>query len=91
MKRLINIIVAMLFCCMVVAQPSSWAKKAVKSLFTIKTFDANGALLGSGNGFFIGENGEAVSNCTPFIGAAKAIVIEGGGEQYDVDRIVGAN
>ena len=91
MKRLINIIVAMLFCCMVVAQPSSWAKKAVKSLFTIKTFDANGALLGSGNGFFIGENGEAVSNCTPFIGAAKAIVIDAGGKQYDVDRIVGAN
>ena len=81
----------MLFCCMVVAQPSSWAKKAVKSLFTIKTFDANGALLGSGNGFFIGENGEAVSNCTPFIGAAKAIVIDAGGKQYDVDRIVGAN
>ena len=91
MKRLINIIVAMLFCCMVVAQPSSWAKKAVKSLFTIKTFDANGALLGSGNGFFIGENGEAVSNCTPLIGAAKAIVIDAGGKQYDVDRIVGAN
>ena len=91
MKRLINIIVAMLFCCMVVAQPSSWAKKAVKSLFTIKTFDANGALLGSGNGFFIGENGEAVSNCTPFIGAAKAIVIDARGKQYDVDRIVGAN
>ena len=43
------------------AQPS-WTKKAMKSVFTLKTFSADGTLLGSTNGFFVGEQGEAVSS-----------------------------
>ena len=40
------------------AQPK-WAKKASKSVFTLKTFDAQGSLLGSGNGRFIAvDNGK---------------------------------
>ena len=46
------------------AQP--WVKKAAKSVFTLKTFDAQGSLLGSGNGVFVGEQGEAISNYAPF-------------------------
>jgi hypothetical protein len=72
------------------AQPS-WVKKAAKSVFTLKTFDANGALVGSTNGFFVGTNGEAMSNFTPFKGASRAVVIDASGKEYDVSAILGAN
>lgn len=91
MKRIVYLFVAVLFCSMAKAQPESWAKKAAKSLFTVKTFDASGSLLGSGNGFFVGETGEAVGNFAPFNGSARAIVIDAAGKEYPVDCIVGAN
>ena len=91
MKRIVYLFITVLFCSMAKAQPESWAKKAAKSLFTVKTFDANGALIGSGCGFFISENGNAVCNFAPFNGAAKAIVIDAAGKEYPVDYIIGAS
>lgn len=91
MRRISYLFVALLMCGMVMAQPESWAKKAVKSLFTVKTFDANGGLLGSGNGFFVSETGDAVGCFAPFNGAARAIVIDAAGKEYAVDYIVGAS
>ena len=73
-----------------VAQPS-WVKKASKSVFTLKTFDANGSLIGSTNGFFVGPNGEAMSNFTPFKGASRAVVIDAAGKEYAVSAVLGAN
>lgn len=72
------------------AQPS-WAKKAVKSVFTLKTFDQNGTLLGSATGFFVGTDGEALSSFAPFKGASRAVVIDASGKEYSVDCILGAN
>lgn len=72
------------------AQPS-WVKKATKSVFTLKTFAADGSLIASSNGFFVGSNGEAISNFTPFKGAARAIVIDAGGKEWPVSGIMGAN
>lgn len=72
------------------AQPS-WVKKASKSVFTLKTFKADGSLLQSGNGFFVSETGEAVSNFAPFRGAARAVVFDAGGKEYEVDYMLGAN
>ena len=72
------------------AQPS-WVKKATKSVFTLKTFAADGSLIASSNGFFVGSNGEAISNFTPFKGAARAIVIVAGGKEWPVSGIMGAN
>lgn len=91
MRRISYLFVALLMCGMAMAQPESWAKKAVKSLFTVKTFDANGGLLGSGNGFFVSETGDAVGCFAPFNGAARAIVIDAAGKEYAVDYIVGAS
>lgn len=91
MRRISYLFVALLMCGMATAQPESWAKKAVKSLFTVKTFDANGGLLGSGNGFFVSETGDAVGCFAPFNGAARAIVIDAAGKEYAVDYIVGAS
>ena len=72
------------------AQPS-WVKKATKSVFTVKTFSADGSLIGSTNGFFVGTNGEAVSNFTPFKGASRAVIIDVTGKEMNVSTILGAN
>lgn len=69
----------------------SWTKKAAKAVFTLKTFDNDGTLMASSNGFFVGENGEAVSNFTPFRGAARAVVIDAQDKEWPVECIMGAN
>ena len=70
---------------------SSWVKKATKSVFTLKTFAADGSLIASSNGFFTGPNGEAVSSFSPFKGASRAIVIDAQGKETAVECILGAN
>ncbi len=73
------------------AQNPSWAKKAADAVFTLKTFKADGTLLGSANGFFVGENGEAVSSFAPFRDAHHAVVIDAEGKEWPVETIMGAN
>jgi len=75
----------------VAAQVPSWTKKAAKSVVTVKTFAADGTLIGSATGFFVGERGETVSAYAPFRGAARAVVVDGAGKEYDVACIMGAN
>ena len=72
------------------AQPS-WTKNASKSVFTLKTFAADGSLIASSNGFFTGSNGEAISNFTPFKGAARAVIIDASGKEMAVSAMIGAN
>jgi Putative Zn-dependent protease, contains TPR repeats len=73
------------------AQTPSWADKAAKSVFTLKTFSADGSLLASSTGFFIGTNGEAVSSYAPFKGAQRAVIIDAQGKEIPVELILGAN
>ena len=72
------------------AQPS-WVKKSTKSVFTVKTFSADGSLIGSSNGFFTGTDGEAISNFSPFKGASRAVIIDAAGKEIPVSAIMGAN
>ena len=74
-----------------VAQAQSWVKKASKSVFTLKAFDASGTLVGSAGGVFIGEQGEALSAFEPLRGASSASVIDAAGKEYPVQLILGAN
>ena len=73
------------------AQSPSWAKKAAQGVFTLKTFTADGQLIGSSNGFFTNEQGEAVSAFAPFKNAYRAIVIDAQGKEWPVEAIIGAN
>ena len=73
------------------AQTPSWAKKAANAVFTLKTFGADGSLLGSSQGCFIGEQGQAISSFTPFKGAQRAIVIDTDGKEWPVESIIAAN
>ena len=66
-------------------------KKSTSSVFTLTTFKADGTLLSTTNGVFIGKNGEAISAFTPFIGADSAVVINTKGKAFPVDVMIGAN
>ena len=90
MKRIMMIASLLLVVCVSFSQPS-WVKKTAKSVFTLKTFDASGTLIGSAGGVFVGENGEALSSFEPFRGASSAVVIDAAGKEYPVEMILGAN
>ena len=70
---------------------AKWAKNAAKITFTLKTFSANGNLIGSCCGFYVGTDGEAVANFAPFKGASSAVVIDANGVEQQVECIIGAN
>ena len=90
MKHILLIIFVLIICGESFSQPS-WAKKTIKSVFTLKTFSADGALVGESTGFFVGEEGQAVSSFAPFKGAATAVVIDAQGKEMSVDCLLGAN
>jgi hypothetical protein len=70
---------------------SSLINKSSQSVFKLTTFKADGSTLSSSNGVFIGSDGTAISNWTPFVGSAKAEVVDAKGNKYNVDYIIGAN
>lgn len=77
-------------CGYIKAQPAA-VKNAAKSVFTVTTFKADGSLLASSHGVFVGSNGEAIGSLKPFIGAARATVIDSKGNRMEVKRIMGMN
>ena len=86
-----SIILFFCFSFTVLAGQPSWTKKMSKAVFTLKTFSADGELLGSTSGFFVGEHGEAISSYAPFKNAAKAVAIDESGKEWEVEKILGAN
>ena len=70
------------------AQPSA-VKNAAKSVFKLTTYNADGTVLSTSHGVFVGNNGEAISDLKPFIGASKAIVTDSKGREMNVERIMG--
>lgn len=91
MKRilLITFVITLLFN-NTFGQPN-WTKKAAKSVFTIKTFLSDGTMLGSSDGFFVGNSGEAIGCFSTFVGADKAIIIDSQGKELNVESILGAD
>ena len=73
------------------ASGPSWAKKAAKSVVTVKTFGADGSLIGSSTGVFTTETGDVVSSYALFRGASRAVVIDAADKEWPVDCILGAN
>ena len=74
-----------------IAAQTSAVKKVAESVFTLTTFNKDGALLNSCNGVFTGNDGEAISDLSPFTGAASAVVIDSKGNKHNVTRILGGN
>ncbi len=74
-----------------VAQVPKWVDKAKRAVFSVVTYDYNDKILNTGNGFFVTEEGIALSDYTLFKGAARAVVITSDGVQMPVEAIMGAN
>ena len=68
-----------------------WVEKAKRAVFSIVTYDKNDKMLNTGNGFFVSEDGLALSDYTLFKGAERAVVITSEGKQMPVSLILGAN
>lgn len=68
-----------------------WADKARKAVFSIITYNADNKILNTGNGFYIDENGTAVSDYSLFKDAHRAVVVTADGKELPVTLILGAN
>lgn len=73
------------------AQAPKWVEKAKHAVFSVVTYDKNDQILNTGNGFFVTEDGVALSDYTLFKGAQRAVIIDNEGRQMPVLNIMGAD
>lgn len=89
-----NLLLTLVLCLLAqwsVAQAPKWVEKAKRAVFSVVTYDRNDKILNTGNGFFVTEDGVALSDYSLFKGAERAVVISSDGVQMPVDLILGAN
>lgn len=68
-----------------------WANKAKKAVFSVITYNKDNQILNTGNGFYIDEQGTAVSDYSLFKGADHAVIVTADGKELPVKYIMGAN
>lgn len=68
-----------------------WMDKEKKAVVTVTTYKADGTTLHNGIGFFVDEEGTMLSAYSVFKDAQKAIVTDGNGVTYPVERVLGAD
>lgn len=90
-ERTVTVIVILLTCAYRAAAQPGEVKKVAESVFTLTTFGKDGNILASSHGVFVGNEGEAVSNLKPFLGAARAVAIDSKGNRHEVTRMLGVN
>lgn len=73
------------------AQAPKWVEKAKRAVFSIVAYDNNDKILNTGNGFFVTEDGVALSDYSLLKGAQRAVIINSEGKQMPIDAILGAN
>ena len=93
MRRIVLLIAV---CCqvfMVAAQKKApkWMDKQRKAVVTVTTYGKDGQKTQTGTGFFINEEGEALSAYSLFKEVAKATVTDADGKEYPVTTILGAD
>lgn len=92
MKRTLWILACAFVAQMTMAQGTpKWAANAKKAVFSIVTYDKDNNIKGTGNGFYIDDQGTALSDYSLFEGAERAVIINANGKQQPVELILGAN
>jgi tetratricopeptide (TPR) repeat protein len=91
MKKIILFVICCLSMPALAQKAPKWMEKSKKAVVTITTFDRDNRKLHTANGFFISENGEALSGYSAFKGAARATVTDSDGATYAVASILGAD
>lgn len=90
-KKLLLMLTLCLLAQWSVAQAPKWVDKAKRAVFSVVTYDQNDKILNTGNGFFVTEDGVALSDYALFKGAQRAVVVNSEGVQMPVEAIMGAN
>ena len=70
---------------------SKTLKKAHEATCSVMAYDADGTLIGTGQGFFVGERGELLAPYTLFLGARSAVATDAAGTTRQVLKVKGAN
>ena len=91
MKKTLLIVTCALLAQMVSAQTPKWASNAKKAVFSIVTYDKDNNIKATGNGFYIDNQGTALSDYSLFEGATRAVIINANGKEQPVEAILGAN
>lgn len=91
MKKILFLLVGIICFMPVSALTDKQIKMIVPSVFKLTLYDAKGTILATTNGFFVGNNGEALSEWKPFVGAKKAVITDYKGTQYPVKSVIAAS
>ena len=78
-KKLLLMLTLCLLAQWSVAQAPKWVDKAKRAVFSVVTYDQDDKILNTGNGFFVTEDGVALSDYTLFKGARRAVVMSSDG------------
>ena len=89
-NKIVLTLFAVLMVITVSAQPAA-TQKASKAVFSLTTFNAAGDIIASAHGTFVSPQGEAIAPWKPFVGAARAVVIDATGTEHPVMAMIGAN
>lgn len=91
MKKMLLTLTLCLLAQWSVARAPKWVEKAKRAVFSVVTYDRDDKILNTGNGFFVTENGVALSDYSLFKGAQRAVVMNSDGVQMPVEVIMGAD
>lgn len=72
------------------AQNPKWFKKARKAQLTVIAYDNQGNMK-QGQGYFVNETGDAVTEYDILKNATRAVVVDADGKEYNVTSILGAS
>ena len=73
------------------AQLPKTLKQVKKAVYTVQTFDAEGNVLHTGNGFFVAPGGDLITSYALLPNCSKAVVTDSKGKAYDITKVLGAN
>ena len=72
------------------AQSPKTLKQVKKAVYTLQTYDAEGNVLSTGNGFFAND-GDFITSYALLPNCAKAVVVGHKGKTHEVVKVLGAN
>lgn len=90
MKRNIINILLVLVSFAASAQSPKTLKQVKKAVYTLQTYDAEGNVLSTGNGFFAND-GDFITSYALLPNCAKAVVVGHKGKTHEVVKVLGAN
>ena len=90
MKRNIINILLVLVSFAASAQSPKTLKQVKKAVYTLQTYDAEGNVLSTGNGFFAND-GDFITSYALLPNCAKAVVVDHKGKTHEVVKVLGAN